>query len=189
MFRHALRLGLAGWSGGHGRQPDEWIIADRSDAFQGQVAGTLDGPLVVLLEQDGADQADDGGLVGEDADDVGAPLDLADRPLQRVGGVQLGAVLAGKLMSARTSVSASSISAASLGTFGRSWSATRRHCCLAAAASSWAKAVAMKAETTRRPCRPAWAVALRMKCTRQRCQVVPSTLGSSPRAGFSSPPP
>ena len=36
-------------------------------------------------------------------------------------------------------------------------------------ASSWAKAVAMKAETTRRLCLPAWASALRMKWTRQRC--------------------
>ena len=53
----------------------------------------LELPLVVLLEQDGADQADDGGLVGEDADDVGAALDLAVEPLERVGGVQLGPVL------------------------------------------------------------------------------------------------
>ena len=33
-------------------------------------------PLVVLLEQYGADQPDDRGLVGEDADDVGAALDF-----------------------------------------------------------------------------------------------------------------
>jgi hypothetical protein len=51
----------------------------------------------------------------------------------------------GKVMWASTSGSASSISAA---TFGRSWSATRRHCCLALIASSWAKAVATKAGTT-----------------------------------------
>jgi hypothetical protein len=43
--------------------------------------------------QDGADQASDGSLVGEDADDLGASLDLADWPLDGVGGVQLGAVL------------------------------------------------------------------------------------------------
>ena len=36
----------------------------------------------------------------------------------------------------------------------------------AAPASSWAKAVATKAETTRRPLLPAWASALRMKWTR-----------------------
>jgi hypothetical protein len=36
--------------------------------FQRHVAGALDGPLVVLLDQDRADEAGDGGLVGEDAD-------------------------------------------------------------------------------------------------------------------------
>jgi hypothetical protein len=50
-----------------------------------------------------------------------------------------------------------------------------RHCWLAALASSWAKAVAMKAEMTRRPCLPAWARAFLMKWTRQRCQEVLST--------------
>src|SRR5687767_3877572 len=85
-------------SGGHGGQPDERIIAYRSEAFQSDVASSLDGPLVVLLEQDGADETDDGGVVGEDADDVGAPLDLADRPFDGIGGMQLGAVLSRKLM-------------------------------------------------------------------------------------------
>ena len=66
--------------------------------------------------------------------------------------------------------------AASLGTFGRIWSATARHCTLAASGVSWAKAVAMKADTTRRPLLPAWASTLRMKWTRQRCQVAQSTL-------------
>lgn len=51
-----------------------------------------------------------------------------------------------------------------------------RHWVLAACASSWAKAVAMKAETTLRPLLPAWASALRMKWTRQSCHVAQSTL-------------
>ena len=51
-----------------------------------------------------------------------------------------------------------------------------RHCVLAASGVSWAKAVAMKAETTRRPLLPAWARTLRMKWTRQRCQVAHRTL-------------
>jgi hypothetical protein len=34
------------------------------------------GPFVVLFGQHGADEADQGGAVGEDADDVGAPPDL-----------------------------------------------------------------------------------------------------------------
>jgi hypothetical protein len=42
---------------------------------------------------------------------------------------------------------------------------------LAASALSWANAVAMKAETTRRLLFPAWASALRMVWTRQRCQL------------------
>ena len=54
-------------------------MAQRGDGFQRHVAGALDGPFVVLFEEEGADQADDGVVVGEDADDVGAPLDLADR--------------------------------------------------------------------------------------------------------------
>ncbi len=36
----------------------------------------LDGPFIVLLEQDGTHETDYGVLVGKDVDDVGAPLDL-----------------------------------------------------------------------------------------------------------------
>ena len=32
----------------------------------------LNGPFIVLLEQDCPDEAGDGGLVGKDADDIGA---------------------------------------------------------------------------------------------------------------------
>jgi hypothetical protein len=42
-----------------------------------QVARALDHPFVVLLVQDGADQANDGGLVGEVAHDLGPAFDLA----------------------------------------------------------------------------------------------------------------
>jgi hypothetical protein len=45
--------------------------------FQRHVAGALDGPFVVLFEQDRADEAGDGVLIGEDADNLGPPLDLA----------------------------------------------------------------------------------------------------------------
>src|SRR5580692_7070239 len=55
----------------------------------------------------------------------------------------------------------------------------RRHWALAVSASSCANAVAMKAETTRRPLLPACDRALRMKCTRQRCQVAFSTLATA----------
>ena len=39
------------------------------------------GPLVVLLGEDGPDEPDDAGPVGEDPDDVGAATDLAVEPL------------------------------------------------------------------------------------------------------------
>src|SRR5215207_2234090 len=61
---------------------DERIIAHWCDSFQGDVAGSLDGPFVVLLEQDCADEPGDGGFVGEDPDDVGAALDLAVEALE-----------------------------------------------------------------------------------------------------------
>src|SRR6266513_572252 len=44
-------------------------------------------PVIVLLEQYRTDQPNDGGLIGEDADDVGAPLDLFVEPLERIGAV------------------------------------------------------------------------------------------------------
>jgi len=49
----------AGWpfmSGGHGRQLDEGIVAQRRDGFQRHVAGTLHGPFVVLLQEDGTNE-------------------------------------------------------------------------------------------------------------------------------------
>lgn len=52
-------------------------MANGRERLKANVAA-LDRPLVVLLEQDGANQAGEGRLVGEDADNVGAPLD-ADR--------------------------------------------------------------------------------------------------------------
>jgi hypothetical protein len=60
-------------------------MAQWSDGFQGHVAGTLHGPLIVLLEQQGADQADDGSFVWKDTDDLAAPFDLAVEPFQRIG--------------------------------------------------------------------------------------------------------
>ena len=58
----------------------------------------MDGPFVVLFEQDGADKAGNGGFVGEDADDLGAALDLAVEAFDGIGGVQLGEMLWGELI-------------------------------------------------------------------------------------------
>jgi hypothetical protein len=61
-------------------------------AFDLHVA-VLEQPLVVLFEEDSADQPGDAGLVWEDADDIGPSLDLLVETLQRVGRMRLGAVL------------------------------------------------------------------------------------------------
>jgi hypothetical protein len=50
-------------------------------------------PFIVLLEQDRANQPNDCGLVGKDA--AGAALDFFVEPLERIGAVQLAAVLLG----------------------------------------------------------------------------------------------
>ena len=60
------------------------MFADLGDGFQCHIAA-CDGPFVVVFEHEGADQAGDGGLVGEDADDVGAPFDLLVETFERVG--------------------------------------------------------------------------------------------------------
>ena len=56
--------------------------------FESEVAASF-GPFVGLLGQDGADEADDGVAVGEDADAVGAAADLAVEPLGGVVGPDL----------------------------------------------------------------------------------------------------
>ena len=52
----------------------------------------LDGPFTILFEEQRPDEADDGVIVGEDADDVSAPLERAIHPLAGVRGMQLGLV-------------------------------------------------------------------------------------------------
>ena len=68
------------WSDGQDRQADAVTLAERSDRLKGHVAGSLDRPLVGLLEQEGADEASDGSLVGKDADDCSATIGIADAP-------------------------------------------------------------------------------------------------------------
>jgi hypothetical protein len=55
------------------------------DGLKGHVAGSLNGPFVVLLEQECADEPDDGIVVGKDADDIGAALDLAVETFDGIG--------------------------------------------------------------------------------------------------------
>ena len=68
-------------------------MAQRCDGFQAHVAGSLDRPLIVLFKQQCADEADDGGFIGEDADNLAAALDLAIEPFGWVGAVYFGAML------------------------------------------------------------------------------------------------
>ena len=66
----SLQVSRQGWpvlSGGHGGQLDEGIVAQRCHGFQRHVAGALNRPLIVLFQEDGADEPDDGLVVGEDA--------------------------------------------------------------------------------------------------------------------------
>src|SRR6266481_7876292 len=63
---------------------------DRGDQLRHHVnlqIAVLQLPFIVLLEQYRADQPNNGGLIGEDADDIGAPLDLFVEALERVGAV------------------------------------------------------------------------------------------------------
>src|SRR4051812_48683569 len=55
----------------------------------GQVAAFAGLPLVVHVGEDRADEPDDGGVVGEDADDPGSAFDLLIHALERVGAPDL----------------------------------------------------------------------------------------------------
>lgn len=67
------------------RQADQNIIADRRERFQRHVPPALNGLFLGLLHRDGAHQSADRSLVGKDADNIGAPFDLA---VQALGGVR-----------------------------------------------------------------------------------------------------
>ena len=72
--------------------PDEGIIAGPDHSFQAHVAARH-GPLVGLLEQDCANEADDRRLIGEDACYIGAVLGLAIEPLEGICRTNLAPVL------------------------------------------------------------------------------------------------
>jgi hypothetical protein len=91
-------------------------------------------------------------LVGEDADDVGAPLDLAVEALDWVDTVQLGTMWSGEGHLGQHIGFSLIPERGELGQLGTRLVGDPAPLALAASASSWAKAVAMKAETTRRPC-------------------------------------
>ena len=55
----------------HCWQADNGIMVDGAECFQRHAAGAIR-PLVILLQHQCADAADESGIVGEDADDVGS---------------------------------------------------------------------------------------------------------------------
>lgn len=61
-----------------------------------EVAAFTGFPFVVLLDQNSPGEPEEGGGVGEDADDVGAAFDLFVHPLQWVGGPDLPLVPRGE---------------------------------------------------------------------------------------------
>ncbi|ESW63052.1 hypothetical protein X773_33890 [Mesorhizobium sp. LSJC285A00] len=104
-------------------QADERIIAHLT-GFQ---RGARDGPFVVLFEQERADEADDDVVVRKDADDLGAPLNLAVEPFDWVGAVELGGAPWGGSCRPARRTRRRPMMAASLGTLGGICSATPRH--------------------------------------------------------------
>ena len=60
--------------------------ADASERLDRQVA-VLELPLVIGFQQYGADEPHDRGLVGEDANDVGAAFHFLVETLKAIGGV------------------------------------------------------------------------------------------------------
>ena len=165
-------------SAGHIGQTNGSIIAGLGDGLKGHVAGSLDGPFVVLLKQQGADETCYCGLVGKDADDLGAAFDFAIVSLDRIGRVQLGAVLS-REGHVGQHVGFGLVDERPGGLSSDPWKGRGQQTAegwLAAAASFCANAVAHpmaagchgdpgadEADTTRRPLLPACASTLRMK--------------------------
>ena len=147
-----------------------WDHRSGRDGFQRHVAGALDGPFVVLLEQDCADEPDDGRSLGKmpttSVRRLISPLSRSRRWWSAASSVLGGKAHIGEDVGLGLVHEARRVWAAWAELVGDL--APLR---LGGPASSCAKAVAMKAETTRRPLLPAWASALRMVWTRQRCQV------------------
>jgi hypothetical protein len=71
----------------HSGQLGDGIITQGSDGFYAHVLTALHYGIVVLFERQRADGAPIGVFVGEDADNIGAPLNLAFEAFGRIDGV------------------------------------------------------------------------------------------------------
>lgn len=87
--RSPAEAGLVRWPRRATRRRDH-CSAERS--FPGSFSGHAGRPTRRSARAGSHREADDGSFVGEDVDDLGSPLDLAIEPLDRIGGVQLGAM-------------------------------------------------------------------------------------------------
>src|SRR5215469_3233031 len=164
---------------GYGGQPDDGIVTQGCGRFQRHVAGALNWPFIVLLEQDRTDETCDGLIIGEDADDIGAALDLAVQPFDRVCRVQLGPSRRRKCHIGQH------VALGVVHELGEFLDSRARLVGDLPPLDPGGLGIVLgeggadKAETTRRPCLPAWASTLRMKCTRQRCQEAFRTLATA----------
>ena len=95
------------------------------------------GPFVVLFGQDGADEADQGLAVGEDADDVGAAADFAVEAFLGVVGPDLAPEFLGKAVKASTSARVVSRCWATAGSFSAMVSMSRSYGVCTESASGW----------------------------------------------------
>ena len=123
------------------------MLVDEGHGFFAEVAAFGDGPLVVLFEEDGSDEADHGGVVGEDPDHVRASLYLLVDPLERVRGRDLAPVRRGNAAYAVTSLSAVARISAAFGKRSASIATTAWSWARVAAASGWAWIVRTVAAT------------------------------------------
>ena len=133
-----------------GRPPPwcRWCGVEQGHGGLGEVAPVGDLPFVVGFDQDGAGEAEQRGGVGEDADDVGAALDLLVHPLERVGGPDLAPVRGREGGEGEQVVAgARASSSRPWGAAGRAWSAITSNCSWTWAASGWAKMVRIAAAT------------------------------------------
>ena len=106
-----------------------------------EVTAVGDLPLVVLLDDDGGDQAVDGGVAGEDAHDVAASLNLPVQAFEGVRRPQLAPVLEREGTEGQQSSRVARRAAATSGNWTSSMAVTRSNCSATAAASGWAKTV------------------------------------------------
>jgi hypothetical protein len=101
----------------------------------GENTAGIELPLLLLLQKMATDQADDRGVVGEDAEGPSLAFDLLVQSLQQVALQILRQCSTGKLQNASTSSLASAISAVAAGNFSVSMPITCSHRAPTAAAS------------------------------------------------------